>query len=55
MGRRFWVVKVGCEWFVANGGLRKKMVVGLWVWWVLIEESVGLYAMKCFAVGLPQV
>ena len=37
------------------------MVVGLWVWWVwevwwvLIEESVGLYAMKCFAVGLPQV
>ena len=35
------------------------MVVGLcvwWVWgvwWVLIEESMGLYVMQCFVVGLP--
>ena len=30
------------------------MVVGLcvwWVWWVLIEEYVGLYVMQCFVVG----
>ena len=25
MGRHFWVVKVGCEWFVANGCLRKEI------------------------------
>ena len=22
MGCRFWVVEVGCGWFVANGGMR---------------------------------
>ena len=25
--------------------LRKKMFVGLWVWWVLIKESVGMVGM----------
>ena len=25
--------------------LRKKMIVGLWVWWVLIKESVGMVGM----------
>ena len=26
--------------------LRKKMSVGLWVWWVLIEESVGMVSLN---------
>ena len=25
MGCHFWVVEVGCGWFVANGGLRKEI------------------------------
>ena len=27
-------------------------MVGMGLWWVLIEESVGLYVMQCFVVGL---
>ena len=52
---------------MANGGLRKEIdlyyveedgcwfvgMVGMGVWWVLIEESMGLYVMQCFVVGLP--
>ena len=51
---------------MANGGLRKEIdlyyveedgcwfvgMVGMGVWWVLIEEFVTLYAMQCFTVGL---
>lgn len=32
-------------------GLRKEITVGLWVWWVLIEESIGMVGM----VSLPWV
>ena len=32
-------------------GLSKEITVGLWVWWVLIEESIGMVGM----VSLPWV
>ena len=33
--------------------LRKKMFVGLWVWWVLIEESMAMGLMRSTANGSP--
>ena len=50
-GRRLLVGGLWLAVVVFAVGLRKEIFVGLWVWWVSIEESVGMLGM----VSLPWV